>query len=272
MILGVRETAAETTEERLGAGDPRATGEKLRAGMVGRTFDARTLKEAIAADPPDVWLSTVADLSHKATVAGRPRRRRLVGTIVHATRGCGIAGALNEVKKGSKTWHFTVDSAGNIYQHVALNRSAGHAGRAVLALPGGGITRVLNEQTIGIELVNLGALVQATDRRGRPAWKLWIPPKNGQPATVSAHTVPVRGRPVPGTIDVAGETVEVWWEPFPGAQIDGLIRLLRAFRDVGYEEALGVIRGHEQVGRPRGRKIDPGQAFPWARVRASVRR
>lgn len=269
MILGVRETAAETTEERLGSGDPRATGDKLRGGMVGRAYDPKKLEAVIAADPPDIWLRTIADVTHPATVAGRQRKLPLVGTIIHATRGCGVAGALNEVKKGTKTWHFTVAPDGKIYQHVALNRSAGHAGNAVLRLPGAGVTKKLNDQTIGIELVNLGALVPATDKRGRPAWKVWIPPKNGKPATASENTVRVRGRPVPGAIEVKpGEGVEVWWEPFPAAQIDGLIELLRTFQNVGFGSALGIIRGHEQVARPRGRKIDPGQAFPWARVRS----
>jgi N-acetylmuramoyl-L-alanine amidase len=266
VITGYRATEAPAAGGASTAKGARATEGRIE-GTPARGPTAESSRSE--AEGRDVWLRGIADLSHIAPHIGRPRRRPLVGTVIHATRGGGIAGALAEVKKGAKTWHFTVDRTGDVYQHVALNRTAGHAGTAEFPTPDGRVTAFVSEQTIGIELANLGALVKSTDGRGRPAWRVWIPPKDGKPASESSFTVKATD-PVPGTIRVGEETIRVWWERFPDAQINALIRVLSAFREVGYGAALNELRGHQQVARPRGRKIDPGQAFPWARVRAAL--
>lgn len=67
-----------------------------------------------------------------------------------------------------------------------------------------------------------------------------------------------------GPQEIDGETV---WEKYPEAQLKALESLLAWLRAEGYGEAVDQLVGHEEIAMPRGRKSDPGPAFPWERFR-----
>jgi N-acetylmuramoyl-L-alanine amidase len=92
----------------------------------------------------------------------------------------------------------------------------------------------LNDWSIGIELVNLG----------------W-----------STKELPQRD-----VVEIDGDE----WQVYPEAQLaalDGVVKALLA----AYP-AIGEVVGHEDICIPRGRKKDPGPAFPMARYRALAER
>ena len=216
----------------------------------------------------DVWVDSVAR-RHEAKNEGKPRRLPLVGTVIHTTRGPGM-GALNEVQKDMKAWHFTVGRDGSVYQHVALDRTVNHAGDAALVVGGRPLPSV-SKQTIGIEIANLGALAKTTDATGRVVWRVYVPRKGAAAATLGPVARPAAVEPpfTPvenGTVEADGKEHAAWWEPFPDAQIGGLVRLLGAIRTAGLPEATNILVGHEDVALPKGRKIDPGPIFPWHKL------
>ena len=218
----------------------------------------------------DIWLDEIAR-RHEAHTPGRVRRKPVVGTVIHTTRGAGVKGALDKVQRpGEPTWHFTIDRDGTIYQHVALNRTAGHAGKAELSVGAATISDV-SGRTFGIELANLGALVKSTDARGRTKWNVWLPPKKGNPPSVGFEVTPPSAKPPftpkeSGTVTLNGRQEPAYYEPFPDAQIDALNRVLQGFRYAGMPEATNIVVGHEDVALPEGRKIDPGPIFPWDKL------
>ena len=78
-----------------------------------------------------------------------------------------------------------------------------------------------------------------------------------------------------------------WWdsrhqqmtEPYPGAQIDSLLALLRRLRQdcrglrrvSGHEDLdTGLVEATDDPGRQVRRKLDPGPMFPWERVLAGT--
>jgi hypothetical protein len=216
----------------------------------------------------DVWVDSVAR-RHEAKNEGKPRRLPLIGSVIHTTRGPGM-GALNEVQKDMKAWHFTVGRDGSVYQHVALDRTVNHAGDAALIVDGKPLQSV-SKQTIGIEVANLGALVRTKDATGRTVWRVYVPPKGAAAATLGGVARPGAVEPPftpveSGTLEADGKQHAAWWEPFPDAQIEGLVRLLAAIRTAGLPDATNILVGHEDVALPKGRKIDPGPIFPWQRL------
>jgi N-acetylmuramoyl-L-alanine amidase len=114
--------------------------------------------------------------------------------------------------------HYAIDEDGTIYQLVADEKRAWHAGPSSW----GGQDNV-NHFSIGIELQNGGY-----------------------------H---------------AGYALTGEWPKFPDPQINALIQLLKQLR-AKFPIPLNRIIGHEDISP--GRKIDPGPAFPWNKVREAL--
>jgi len=73
-------------------------------------------------------------------------------------------------------------------------------------------------------------------------------------------------RPISAALEYDdGRRIVGYWEPFPEAQLAGLEELLAKLSEAGY---LVDLVGHEEVGMPFGRKMDPGPLFPWERFLA----
>lgn len=65
----------------------------------------------------------------------------------------------------------------------------------------------------------------------------------------------------------AGYALRGVWPPFPENQINALKELLKMLR-AKFSIPLERIIGHEDIAP--GRKIDPGPAFPWNKIRESL--
>jgi N-acetylmuramoyl-L-alanine amidase len=184
---------------------------------------------------------------HYGRRKGRPR-----GVVIHGTAGSSAESSarwfVDPLSRVSA--HFTIGRDGSGFQSVDTDRSAWHAGTAEIVIDGEARSDV-NSQTIGIELANRLLL----ERRGDLfVWKVggeWRPYAGPDPVYA-------------GLWYDDGRIVKGWWEPYPEAQIDALIRLLHDLRANGIE--VDPIVGHHDCAMPLGRKLDPGGAFPWDRV------
>jgi len=140
--------------------------------------------------------------------------------------------------------HYVIGRDGRIVQMVDLEKKAWHAGESMFQ----GRPDV-NDFSIGIELVNWGLLKR---REGT----LFVWPGE-------------YGTEYPGESAVyAGGQ---WWDRFTETQygvLGDLIGQIRVFFPAITPER---IVGHAEVALPRGRKIDPGLAFDWERVRGNRR-
>ncbi len=135
--------------------------------------------------------------------------------------------------------HFVVDRNGSVVQMVKAEHKAWHAGESQLdGQPD------VNEYSVGIELVNWGAL----KRRGKRfyVWKGgWSEPYEGEE--------PVR-------------RADAYWEPYSDRQYEALVELVVSLREGHPRITKDRVKGHSDVCVPPGRKIDPGPAFDWQRV------
>lgn len=136
--------------------------------------------------------------------------------------------------------HYVIDRDGPIVQMVDLTKKALHAGDSRFQ----GRADV-NDFSIGIELVNWGLL---KERNG--LFFAW-PAEYG--------TVYRGGAPF-----LAGGQ---WWDPFTETQYRLLAELIKQIRLHYPAITPERIVGHEEIAFPGGRKIDPGLAFDWNRVR-----
>jgi N-acetylmuramoyl-L-alanine amidase len=138
--------------------------------------------------------------------------------------------------------HYVIGKDGRVVQMVDIEKKAWHAGASEFQ----GRPDV-NDFSIGIELVNWGLL---KERDG----VLFVWP---QGYGIEYHG----GSP----LYVGGE----WWDAYTENQYRVLSCLLDQIR-VHYPAITAErIVGHGDVALPRGRKIDPGLAFDWERVRKS---
>lgn len=136
--------------------------------------------------------------------------------------------------------HYVIGKDGRIVQMVDVEKKAWHAGTSEFQ----GRPDV-NDFSLGIELVNWGLL---KEKKGiLYAWP-------GDYGTEYAGRSPL----------YAGGQ---WWDPFTEIQYRVLTELVRQIR-VHYPGITPErIIGHGDIALPRGRKIDPGLAFDWERVR-----
>jgi N-acetylmuramoyl-L-alanine amidase len=145
------------------------------------------------------------------------------------------------LRKGPRvSIHYVIDRDGLIIQMVDLDKKALHAGESEFL----GRTGV-NDFSIGIELVNWGLL---REREG--VFFAW-PDEYGTAYTGQSP------------VHVGGQ----WWEPFTGMQYRVLAELIRQIR-VHYPAITSDrVVGHDRIAIPKGRKMDPGPAFSWGRVK-----
>jgi N-acetyl-anhydromuramyl-L-alanine amidase AmpD len=136
--------------------------------------------------------------------------------------------------------HFVIGRDGRIVQMVDIAKKAWHAGESEFD----GRSDV-NDFSVGIELVNWGVLKERDG--GFFAW----PDDYGTKYT-GAMPVYAGGQ---------------WWDPFMEEQYRVLAELIRQIRVYYPAVTPGRIIGHQDIARPTGRKIDPGEAFDWGRVR-----
>ncbi|MFN0180336.1 MAG: N-acetylmuramoyl-L-alanine amidase [Gemmatimonadales bacterium] len=165
--------------------------------------------------------------------------------IFHFTAGPSLDGTVRYFTQNSRSVsaHYVVGKEGRTVQMVPLNRSARHAGTGALdGNPG------VNARSIGIEIVNWGVLTQ----------------KAGGFLTHSGTAY--RGAAPVSRPDADGRIR--WWEPFTEEQYQALGRLTRDL--LVMFPGIRWLTGHEDVALPVGRKNDPGPAFDWSRIRASI--
>lgn len=122
--------------------------------------------------------------------------------------------------------HYVVDEDGRITQLVPEARRAWHAGRGSW-----GEETDVNSASIGIEIVNPGHW-----------WDMGTSPDRDPAKPVETH---------PG------------YRPFPPAQIEAVVALCRDIRERRGIPADRVL-AHSDIAP--GRKRDPGELFPWARL------
>jgi N-acetylmuramoyl-L-alanine amidase len=133
--------------------------------------------------------------------------------------------------------HCVIDRDGTVFQLVPFGTRAFHAGKSEYLRKGD-----VNRFSVGLELANWGRL---EGRRG----VYW-----------SRSRTPVEVMDVQ-VVDGVG------WERFPAAQLDSAVEVCRALGEL--YPIRGVV-GHSEVAIPKGRKEDPGPAFPMQEFRTRV--
>lgn len=176
-------------------------------------------------------------------------------TVIHYTAAGRASGSIAWLcdSAARASAHFVVSRSGRTTQLVELGMRAWHAGTAEMVLASGECVGRVNHRTIGVELANCGRLHEEEDGEFYFA--------------AGRSLVRYRGpRPVRADLEYdGGLVVGGWWEPYPDIQLDALQELLRLIAAKGYNRAAGNLLGHEEVGMPQGRKMDPGGVFPWDR-------
>lgn len=168
--------------------------------------------------------------------------------VLHYTAGYSAASSVSWFLKpeAKASAHFVIERDGVVTQMAPLEDRTWHAGGGSSRWRG----KAVNSRSIGIEIANLGPL----KADGRGGW------------------IDVYGRAWRGTpfLDTSGRA----WEPYPEAQIVAVLGLVaelkRRFPVLAlHDESQGQlprICGHQDVDPKR--KIDPGPAWPWSRLRS----
>ena len=171
--------------------------------------------------------------------------------VIHYTAGYTAASAIATFANasGKSSAHFVVETNGEVTQMVNCNDTAWHAGYGVFR--GGG---QVNQRSIGIEIVNPGYHFRAT---------------NGDILNWERKPIPpARLAPFPGMIEARDPWVgsaSVLWPLYPEAQLAAVERIIRAA--LAAYPSISDIVGHRDVDTTRRLKVDPGPAFPMARMR-----
>ena len=137
--------------------------------------------------------------------------------------------------------HFHISRMGSVSQLVELEHAAWHAGLAEMPDLLGQMQRRVNLWTVGIELGNIGPLWRGNSGR------YWY--ESGGESREWKGAEPV-------------DLGDQYWEPYSIAQLDALVLLLHDLRGI-LGDAVSNVCGHDEIAVPRGRKPDPGPAFPW---------
>ncbi len=159
--------------------------------------------------------------------------------LIHYTGGSGAVGAIGQLTTRDDTYvsaHLLLAPDGEVTQMVPFGRQAYHAGQSKWM----GVSR-LNAYTIGLELVNPGYM-----RPGSP--RSW-------PTIRAAHQL------------VGGPMRE--WYVYPEEQLASAAAVCAKL--LNHYTSLEGILGHDDVAHPRGRKLDPGPAFPMVAFRERVK-
>jgi len=138
-----------------------------------------------------------------------------------------ISGFKRVQKKGNRSAHYVIDTAGNVTQMVTETNRAWHAGAS--SYKG---RSDCNSFSIGIELENWGPL-----------------------AVVKGSTFTYTGDPFKGAVDEVNGKL---WHAYDWVQVEACAALVASIK---HRHKISDVVGHEHVSP--GRKIDPGPAFPW---------
>lgn len=166
--------------------------------------------------------------------------------VMHYTAGWEVKSTLQTfANRSSKvSAQFTIDIDGTVYQHVACNKRAWHAGPSAF----GGVTN-LNNHSIGIEFVNPGFLRKVGDDLYQDAYGSRVSGKSVGPMVEAANA-----RVGSGTF---------YWPAYSKAQIEAGEALTKA---IIAAYPIRDIVTHEEIDT-RGWKTDPGPAFPMNRFK-----
>lgn len=164
--------------------------------------------------------------------------------IMHYTEATTAASTIGWFQEPSAkvSSHLLIDVDGAITQFVPFNVIAWHAGDSSWD----GLVS-LNRYSIGIELVNGGRLSKVGDH--------WICETDG--IIIPANEVLIAQHKY--------ETFKSAWQSYPQAQINTAIAIAKVLADY---YSLKDVLGHDDVAR--GRKVDPGPAFPMENFRNTV--
>jgi N-acetylmuramoyl-L-alanine amidase len=174
--------------------------------------------------------------------------------VLHYTAGYTAASAIATFasSSGKSSAHFVVEVDGRVTQMVNCNDTAWHAGFGVFR--GGG---QVNQRSIGIEIVNPGYHFRSTA---------------GQILNWERKPVPpARLAPFPGMIEARDPWVgsaNVLWPLYPEAQLVAVEAIIRAC--IRAYPSIAEVVGHRDVDSARRLKVDPGPAFPMARMRRII--
>lgn len=165
------------------------------------------------------------------------------GIVIHYTAGNSAKSSIDWWREGkSASAHVVIDRDGTVYQTVPFNRIAWHAGRSSYRNFNG-----LNEYAIGIEIANWGILTKKANGKYYSAAGTVVDPKN----VISAKH--------------ANERVTRFWESYTEAQIESVIKVIKAIKAL-YPN-IGFVVGHSDI---TGRKLDPGPAAPMDKFKAAI--
>lgn len=145
--------------------------------------------------------------------------------------------------------HLVIDTDGATTQVVPFDVKAWHAGASYWS----GYSDV-NSVSIGIELINYGQTPHLVNGLVEPRRRGEFDPKKvGNPDEWLYAAHPLE----PGQMQ--------YWQKYTKAQFDVLDELIPLLVET-YK--IREIVGHEDVAVPKGRKVDPGPAFPLAHYKA----
>ena len=167
--------------------------------------------------------------------------------VMHYTASWGVKSVIDTFANPDRkvSAQFTIDTDGTVYQHVAANKRAWHAGPSLY----NGVTD-LNSHAIGIEFVNVGFLKKVGD-------DLYEDHMGGQHTSAKIGDMVAAKQP-----RVGGGTY--YWPAYTEAQLAAGEELVKAI-DAAY--GIDAIVTHEEIDT-RGWKTDPGPAFPLDRFAA----
>jgi len=164
--------------------------------------------------------------------------------IMHYTAGPSAESAINWLtnRRAKASAHVVISRDGNITQLAPFNIKTWHAGRSRWKE-----LRNLNSHSIGIELENAGGLKRTVNGNWKPWFDRIYEPDEVIEA-VHKHQTRSKG-----------------WHIYPSNQLDVAVELAELLLA---EYNLEDILGHDDIAR--GRKEDPGPAFPMDNFRARV--
>ncbi len=163
--------------------------------------------------------------------------------VIHYTAGGSLSSSVSWLKnkEASASAHIVIGKNGKIVQLVPFNRIAWHAGRSKWKGRSG-----MNSFSLGIELDNAGVL----QKRNTGYYTHFGKKINENNVVLAQHK--------------HGNSEQAW-ETFTEKQLDAVQKICAALKThYGIQE----IVGHEDISK--GRKIDPGPAFPLQKIQQKI--
>lgn len=216
----------------------------------------------------DLDIDTRTGLLSGATVRQQPcanysgNMKHPAVIVIHFTTSIGMARqVITEMGSAGVSSHLVIDRGGEIWQAVAFNRVAKHAGAGTW----GGFQNNINECSIGIEVNNLGPLwmtedykfidsygVEQADRDLEP-----LPHRNARILDLKTVLGDAYDKIVKKGVSKEKLNLFCYWERFPEPQQRALQRVCSAL--LTFYPSIRAIIGHDDYAPLR--KFDPGPAL-----------